>query len=88
MASDIQYKEVWVTVYSVQPRTWLYSEYVLYTEYTRLYLILVLALLLNSSGTSQACDQSEPLQMLARHHYTVVAVINMVPSTTPSPRPR
>ena len=77
-----------MTVYSVQPRTGLYSEYIVYTEYMRLYLILVLALLLSPSVTSQSCDQSEPLKLLARHHYTVVAVINMVASATPSPRPR
>ena len=81
-------EEVWVTVYSVQPRTGLYREYKVYTEYKRLYLILMLALLLSPSVTSQSCDQSEPLKLLARHHYTVVAVINMVPSTTPSPCPR
>ena len=85
MAGGIQYKEVWVTVYSVQPRTGLYSEYIVYTEYMRLYLILVLALLFSPSVTSQSCDQSEPLKLLARHHYTVVAVINMITSTTPSP---
>ena len=81
-------EEVWVTVYSVQPRTGLYSEYIVYTEYMRLYLLLVLALLFSPSVTSQNCDQSEPIKLLARHHYTVVAVINMVASTTPSPRPR
>ena len=81
-------EEVWVTVYSVQPRTGLHSEYIVYTEYMRLYLILVLALLLSPSVTSQTSDQSEPLKMLARHHCIVVAVINMVPSIAPSPRPR
>ena len=77
-----------MTVYSVQPRTGLYSEYLVYTEFMRLYLILVLALLLSPSVNSQSCDQSEPLKLLARHLYTVVAVINMVASTTPSPRPQ
>ena len=72
-------------MYSVQPRTGVYSEYIVYTEYMRLYLILVLALLLSPSVTSHSCDQSEPLKLLARHLYTVVAVINMVASTTLSP---
>ena len=81
-------EEVWVTVYSVQPRAGLHSENIVYTEYMRLYLILVLALIFSPSVTSQSCDQSEPLKLLARHHYTVVAVINIVASTSPSPYPR
>ena len=87
MADDIKYKEVWVSVYSVAPRTGLYGEYIVYTKYMRLYLILVLALLL-FRVIIQRCDQSEPLKMLASHHCTVVAVINMVASPTPSPCPR
>ena len=60
MAGDTYYKEVCVTVYSVQPRTKL-----VYTVYMRLDLILVLALLLlrvnGRSVTSQSSDQSEAL---------------------------
>ena len=61
MTGDTYYKEVWVTVYSVQPRTKL-----VYTVYMRLDLILVLALLLlrvnGRSVTSQRSDQSEALK--------------------------
>ena len=79
---------IWETVHTVQPRTGLYSEYIVYTEYMRLYLIVVLALLLSPSVTGQSCDQSEPQKMLARHHYTVLAVINIVPGAAPSPHTR
>ena len=64
MAGDTYYKEVRVTMYSVQPRTKL-----VYTVYMRLDLISVLALLLlrvnGRSVTSQRSDQSEAQKLLA-----------------------
>ena len=55
MAGDTYYKEVWVTVYSVQPRTKL-----VYTVYMRLDLILVLALLqFHVNGPGETSDQTK-----------------------------